>query len=64
MRVFQLDPDPGADIVVKAIEEDFAVVPIPGANAALTALIASGISPQPFYFLAFYIDKINIVASN
>ena len=45
--------DPGADIVVKAIEEDFAVVPIPGANAALTALIASGLIPQPFYFFGF-----------
>nr|WP_106782132.1 16S rRNA (cytidine(1402)-2'-O)-methyltransferase [Lysinibacillus timonensis] len=45
--------DPGADIVVKAIEEEIAVVPIPGANAALTALIASGISPQPFYFFGF-----------
>ncbi|MER1987646.1 MAG: 16S rRNA (cytidine(1402)-2'-O)-methyltransferase [Solibacillus sp.] len=45
--------DPGADIVVKAIEEDFAVVPIPGANAALTALIASGLVPQPFYFFGF-----------
>ncbi|WP_332650534.1 16S rRNA (cytidine(1402)-2'-O)-methyltransferase [Lysinibacillus sp. 54212] len=45
--------DPGADIVQKAIEEDFAVVPIPGANAALTALIASGIVPQPFYFFGF-----------
>lgn len=45
--------DPGADIVVKAIEEDFAVVPIPGANAALTALIASGLTPQPFYFFGF-----------
>ncbi|ATP38599.1 16S rRNA (cytidine(1402)-2'-O)-methyltransferase [Solibacillus sp. R5-41] len=45
--------DPGADIVVKAIEEEFAVVPIPGANAALTALIASGLTPQPFYFFGF-----------
>ncbi|KGR89175.1 16S rRNA methyltransferase [Ureibacillus massiliensis 4400831 = CIP 108448 = CCUG 49529] len=45
--------DPGADIVVKAIEEDFAVVPVPGANAAVTALIASGIVPQPFYFFGF-----------
>ncbi|MEO4055570.1 16S rRNA (cytidine(1402)-2'-O)-methyltransferase [Solibacillus sp. CAU 1738] len=45
--------DPGADIVVKAIDEDFAVVPIPGANAALTALIASGLVPQPFYFFGF-----------
>lgn len=45
--------DPGADIVVKAIAEDFAVVPIPGANAALTALIGSGLTPQPFYFFGF-----------
>lgn len=45
--------DPGKDIVEKAINEDFAVVPIPGANAALSALIASGISPQPFYFFGF-----------
>ncbi|MGN7479756.1 16S rRNA (cytidine(1402)-2'-O)-methyltransferase [Solibacillus silvestris] len=45
--------DPGADIVVKAIAEDFAVVPVPGANAALTALIASGLNPQPFYFFGF-----------
>lgn len=33
--------------------EDFPVVPIPGANAALSALIASGISPQPFLFYGF-----------
>lgn len=45
--------DPGADIVVKAIEEGFAVVPVPGANAAITALIASGLAPQPFFFYGF-----------
>lgn len=45
--------DPGKDIVRKAINENFAVVPIPGANAALSALIASGISPQPFFFFGF-----------
>lgn len=45
--------DPGADIVVKAIEEDFAVVPVPGANAAISALIASGLVPQPFFFYGF-----------
>ena len=45
--------DPGADIVEKALAEDFAVVPVPGANAALTALIASGLVPQPFYFFGF-----------
>ncbi|MEG0449564.1 MAG: 16S rRNA (cytidine(1402)-2'-O)-methyltransferase [Lysinibacillus sp.] len=45
--------DPGSDIVVKAIEENFAVVPIPGANAAISALIASGLVPQPFFFYGF-----------
>ena len=45
--------DPGADIVAKALAEDFAVVPVPGANAALSALIASGLSTQPFYFYGF-----------
>lgn len=29
------------------------VVPLPGANAALTALTASGITPQPFFFYGF-----------
>lgn len=45
--------DPGFEIVVKAIENEFDVVPIPGANAALSALIASGISPQQFLFYGF-----------
>ncbi|MET4562273.1 16S rRNA (cytidine1402-2'-O)-methyltransferase [Lysinibacillus parviboronicapiens] len=45
--------DPGADIVEKAIEEGFAVVPVPGANAAISALIASGLTPQPFFFYGF-----------
>lgn len=45
--------DPGFDLVVLAIEEHVTVVPLPGANAALTALIASGITTQPFYFYGF-----------
>ncbi|MBS4206400.1 16S rRNA (cytidine(1402)-2'-O)-methyltransferase [Lederbergia citrea] len=45
--------DPGYEITVKAIEAGITVVPLPGANAALTALIASGIKPQPFYFYGF-----------
>lgn len=45
--------DPGADIVAKAVQEGFAVVPVPGANAALSALIASGLSTQPFFFYGF-----------
>jgi 16S rRNA (cytidine1402-2'-O)-methyltransferase len=45
--------DPGYEVVVSALEEQLTVVPLPGANAALTALIASGISTQPFYFFGF-----------
>ncbi len=45
--------DPGAELVQSAIEQDISVIPIPGANAAIPALIASGISPQPFYFHGF-----------
>jgi 16S rRNA (cytidine1402-2'-O)-methyltransferase len=45
--------DPGADIVAKAIEEELTVVPIPGANAALSALISSGLSTLSFSFFGF-----------
>lgn len=45
--------DPGYELVLAATEKQFTVVPLPGANAALTALIASGINPQPFYFFGF-----------
>ncbi|PLR93317.1 16S rRNA (cytidine(1402)-2'-O)-methyltransferase [Bacillus sp. T33-2] len=45
--------DPGYELVSSALEENLTVVPLPGANAALTALIASGIAPQPFYFYGF-----------
>jgi len=45
--------DPGVDLVKAAVEAGIPVVPLPGPNAALTALIASGLSPQPFYFLGF-----------
>ena len=45
--------DPGADLVTKAIEEGITVVPLPGANAALTALIASGLDTKSFAFAGF-----------
>ncbi|WP_079504176.1 16S rRNA (cytidine(1402)-2'-O)-methyltransferase [Mesobacillus jeotgali] len=45
--------DPGTELVAEAIAEGLTVVPLPGANAALTALIASGIQPQPFYYYGF-----------
>ncbi|MCM3758940.1 16S rRNA (cytidine(1402)-2'-O)-methyltransferase [Sporosarcina aquimarina] len=45
--------DPGADIAEKAISEGYPVVPIPGPNAAISALVASGIPAQPFLFFGF-----------
>jgi len=45
--------DPGADIVAKAVAENLSVVPIPGANAALSALISSGLSTLSFTFFGF-----------
>ncbi|MCA1066509.1 16S rRNA (cytidine(1402)-2'-O)-methyltransferase [Rossellomorea sp. AcN35-11] len=45
--------DPGYELVKEAIHHEIAVIPLPGANAALTALIASGLAPQPFYFYGF-----------
>ncbi|HAX73974.1 MAG TPA: 16S rRNA (cytidine(1402)-2'-O)-methyltransferase [Firmicutes bacterium] len=45
--------DPGYEIVASATEAGFPVIPVPGANAALSALIASGLVPQPFLFYGF-----------
>lgn len=45
--------DPGYELVVEAVQEQLTVVPLPGANAALTALIASGLSTKSFYFFGF-----------
>lgn len=45
--------DPGADIASKAIHAGFDVVPVPGANAAISALVASGLTAQPFMFFGF-----------
>ena len=45
--------DPGGDLVKLAIESNIKVVPIPGANAALTALICSGLDTTKFTFVGF-----------
>ncbi|MBJ6361297.1 16S rRNA (cytidine(1402)-2'-O)-methyltransferase [Paenibacillus sp. GCM10012307] len=45
--------DPGADIVRDAVEAGIAVVPIPGANAALSGLIVSGLKTERFSFVGF-----------
>ncbi|OFI47581.1 16S rRNA (cytidine(1402)-2'-O)-methyltransferase [Floricoccus penangensis] len=51
--------DPGHDLVKVAIEESIPVVALPGASAGITALIASGISPQPHIFYGFLPRKKN-----
>ena len=45
--------DPGKELVAACVNADIPVVPLPGANAGITALIASGLSPQPFTFYGF-----------
>lgn len=45
--------DPGYDLVKRCIEENIAVVPLPGATAITTALIASGLDTREFVFIGF-----------
>lgn len=45
--------DPGSDLVRLAIEGNIPVVPLPGANAGLTGLIASGMDTTQFTFVGF-----------
>src|SRR5579863_10262225 len=49
--------DPGSRLVGAAIEAGVAVIPIPGANAALSALVASGLPAEEFAFLGFLPEK-------
>lgn len=45
--------DPGYRLVRAAIEAGVNVSAVPGANAAVMALVLSGLPPQPFLFLGF-----------
>ncbi len=45
--------DPGADLVRLALEAHIPIVPLPGPNAALTALVASGLDARQFAFIGF-----------
>ncbi|QST00117.1 16S rRNA (cytidine(1402)-2'-O)-methyltransferase [Pontibacillus sp. ALD_SL1] len=45
--------DPGFEIVKRAIEEEISVVVLPGANAALCALVGSGLDTTRFSFHGF-----------
>lgn len=42
--------DPGEALAKEAIAAGITVVPVPGANAALTGLIGSGLPCSPFFF--------------
>ncbi|WJH36355.1 16S rRNA (cytidine(1402)-2'-O)-methyltransferase [Paenibacillus sp. CC-CFT747] len=45
--------DPGYELVREAVAEGIAVIPVPGANAALSALIISGLPTDRFFFAGF-----------
>jgi len=49
--------DPGSVLVREAIAAGINVIPIPGANAALSALIASGLPSDEFHFIGFLPEK-------
>jgi 16S rRNA (cytidine1402-2'-O)-methyltransferase len=49
--------DPGSRLIALAIRHNIPVVPIPGASAFLTALVASGLPTDSFRFSAFLPNK-------
>jgi 16S rRNA (cytidine1402-2'-O)-methyltransferase len=49
--------DPGMFLAKAAIKAEIPVFPVPGANAALSALVASGLDTERFLFLGFLPPK-------
>lgn len=49
--------DPGMHLAAAALKAGIAVYPVPGANAALTALVASGAPAERFLFFGFLPSK-------
>ncbi len=45
--------DPGYELVKLCLEEGISVIPLPGANAALTSLISSGLPTDSFLYIGF-----------
>lgn len=54
---YPLVSDPGANLVREVINNDFAVVSLSGANAAMNALVASGLSCVHYLFYGFLENK-------
>lgn len=51
--------DPGYELIRDAIARDIPIVPIPGANAAVTAVVLSGLPTDSFVYLGFLPKKHN-----
>lgn len=49
--------DPGYELVAQCLQRGYEVVPIPGANAVLSALSASGLPTDSFVYLGFLPKK-------
>jgi 16S rRNA (cytidine1402-2'-O)-methyltransferase len=49
--------DPGYELIQGAIEREYPVVPLPGANAVITALVGSGMPTDAFVYVGFLPKK-------
>lgn len=49
--------DPGYELIQAAIERGYAVSPLPGANAIITAIVGSGLPTDGFVYLGFLPKK-------
>jgi 16S rRNA (cytidine1402-2'-O)-methyltransferase len=49
--------DPGYELIRAAIDHGHTIVPLPGATAAITALVASGLPTDSFVFIGFLSRK-------
>jgi 16S rRNA (cytidine1402-2'-O)-methyltransferase len=49
--------DPGLELVRAALSRGVKVIPIPGANAAISALVASGLETDNFVYVGFLASK-------
>lgn len=50
---YPLLSDPGQYVVNEVLNENYPVIPISGSNAAINALVASGLVAQPYLFYGF-----------
>ncbi len=51
--------DPGYPLITRALEKNYQIISIPGANAALSALVASGLPADKYLFYGFLSSRKN-----